>query len=746
MTRFPLPWARALLLLAPLVLGLLHVSGVARLAPLDRLDAMAHDVRLRATLPRSLDPRIVIVDIDEASLAQEGRWPWGRDRLARLVTELFERQRIALLGFDVVFAEADGSSGLATLQALANGDLADQPAFARRLQALTPQLDHDAAFARALAGRPVVLGYYFNQDPRGRTAGTLPAPVMGADSLGGRSPGFTEWTGFAANLGPLAAVAPRAGFFNPMVDPDGVVRAVPLLARHQGQLYESLTLAMLRELHRRPTVRPVFAGDDAAPGDAPLKALRLMTQPPITLPVGEGARAWVPFRGLPGAQGGSFRYVPAGDLLAGRLAAGQLEGRIVLVGSSAPGLNDLRPTPVSEAFPGVEIHAHLLSGMLDGRLPVRPDDAAGYEALLMLVVGLALAWALPRLSPLASLLATAGTLVAIGLLDVSLYLGAGLLLPLAGPLAVPAAVFLLHLAWGHLVESRGRRALAELFGTYVPPELVQQMLRHPGRYTMDAASRELTVMFCDMRGFTELAERMEPLQLQGLLNSVFNRLSDIIREHHGTIDKYMGDCVMAFWGAPVPAADHAQRALRASLAIVAAVDRLNAEHRSQGLPQVAFGIGVSTGPMCVGDMGSRVRRAYTVIGDAVNLGARLQGLAAAYGVDIVASDATRRAAPGFDWQELDCVRLRGRQAPVVLWRPLPAGSVRGAGGLAQELQAWQAFLATWRAGEFEAAAAQLDALRRVGSTPRLYALYLARLRQRADPLADGCVDAEVHTD
>ena len=613
---------------------------------------------------------------------------------------------------------------------------------------LLKSFDHDGQLAEVLKQRPVVLGYYFNQDPRGRSGGTLPAPVMGADSLGGRSPGFTEWTGFGANLAPLAAAAPQAGFFNPMVDPDGVVRSVPLLARYQGQLYESLTLSMLRELHRRPAVRPVFADGEPAAGRADLKALRLLTTPPLDLPVGEGARAWVPFRGLPGAQGGSFRYVPAADLLAGRLAARQLEGRIVLVGSSAPGLSDLRPTPVSEAFPGVEIHAHLLSGMLDGRLPVRPDYAAGYEVLLMLVAGLALAWGLPRLSPLASLLAIAGTAAAIGLLDASLYLGAGLLLPLAGPLAVAALIFGFHLAWGHFVESRGRRELAELFGTYVPPELVQQMLRHPGRYTMDAASRELTVMFCDMRGFTELAERMEPLQLQGLLNSVFNRLSDIIREHHGTIDKYMGDCVMAFWGAPVPAADHAQRALRAALDIVAAVDRLNAEHRSQGLPQVAFCIGLSTGPMCVGDMGSRVRRAYTVIGDAVNLGARLQGLAAAYGVDIVASDATRRAAPGFDWQELDCVRLRGRQAPVVLWRPLPAGSARGAGGLAQELQAWQAFLASWRAQEFEAATAQLDALRRVGSTPRLYALYLTRLRQQAartpaDPPWDGCADAPV---
>ncbi len=744
--RVPLPSHRLVLAL-PVLLALLHASGLWRLSGLDALDASLYDARLRLLHTDRLDPRIVIVDIDEKSLAEQGRWPWGRDRVARLVDELFERQHIAVLGFDVVFAEPDTSSGLARLRQLAAGELADQPAFQRRVQALEPVLDHDARLARAFAGRAVVLGYYFNQDPRGRNSGTLPAPVMGADTLLGRDQRFTLWSGYGANIAPLARAAPMAGFFNPLVDPDGIVRAMPLLAEYQGQVYESLVLAMYREAQGRPAVDPLFAGTAQGAAPAPLRALRLRPAagPGAEVPVGPGASALVPFRGQPGAQGGAFRYVPATDLIERRLGPDQLQGRLVLVGSSAPGLQDLRATPLSPAAPGVEIHAQLLSGLLDGRVPYRPDYAAGYEALVVLVVGLVLVWTLPRLPAVAGVLAIAGAVAGVGVLGVALQAGAGLVLPQAASFAMMVGVLLLHLLGTHLFASRARRELLHLFGTYVPPELVDEMVRHPRRYTMEATSRELTVMFCDMRGFTCLAETMEPLQLQALLNNVLTRLSELIRENQGTIDKYMGDCVMAFWGAPVPAADHARRAVRTALDLAAAVEQINQDHRARGLPLVAFGIGLSTGMMCVGDMGSRLRRAYTVIGDAVNLGARLQELTPHYGVDILASETTRRQAPGFDWQELDRVRLRGRQAPVGLFRPWPQGAASRPDALGQALRSWEAFLGAWRRQDWAAAAGLLDVVRRQGDAPRLFALYAARLTQYRlappDPGWDGSAEA-----
>ena len=748
--RVSLPWpafARRLALLLPVLLALAHLGSWLPMPVLGRLDDSIYDIRLRLARADALDPRIVIVDIDEKSLSEQGRWPWSRDRLARLVDELFTNQQVALLGFDVVFAEPDTSSGLARLRQLAAGELADQPAFLRRLQALAPELDLDSRFARAIANRPVVLGYYFNQDPLGQSSGQLPAAVMGADTLQGRRHRFTVWRGFGASLPALAQAAPQAGFFNPLIDADGKVRAVPLLAEYQGQLYESLALSMFRELQGRPAVEPVFAdGLGLAGGAAALRALRLRPASGVALelPVADGATALVPYRGQPGAQGGSFRYVSASDLIEGRLARGHLQGRIVLVGSSAPGLQDLRPTPVSEAFPGVEIHAHLLSGMLEGRLPVRPDYAVGYEALLVLLVGIGLALTLPVLPVVPGLLAVAGTILLPLLANLALYRWAGLALPLATTLVTALTILMLHLGGLWVFESRSRRALVGLFGSYVPPELVEEMVRDPGRYSMRADSRELTVMFCDMHGFTRLAESLPPEQLQALLQNVFDRLGTVVRAHRGTIDKSMGDCLMAFWGAPLPAADHAALAVRAALEIAEEVGRINADHQARGLPAGGFGIGLSTGRMCVGDMGSRLRRAYTVIGDAVNLGARLQALTTVYGVDIVASDATRQQAGGADWQALDTVRLRGRQDAVTLWRPLPPGAAAASGARAQELRGWEAFLAAWRRQDWATATPLLQNLMRQGSCPRLYALYERRLalrrHQPPDPAWDGVAD------
>ena len=256
--------------------------------------------------------------------------------------------------------------------------------------------------------------------------------------------------------------------------------------------------------------------------------------------------------------------------------------------------------------------------------------------------------------------------------------------------------FALNMSYGYFVESRSKRELANLFGTYVPPELVDEMVKDPDSYSMTATSKELTVMFCDMRGFTTLSEKMEPTQLQALLNAVFNRLTDLIRANRGTIDKYMGDCVMAFWGAPVDMPNHAHLAVKTAMEMASAVRKINEEHRAKGMPEIGIGIGLNTGTMCVGDMGSDVRRSYTVIGDAVNLGSRLEGLSKVYGVDIVASEATRRSAPEFAWQELDRVRVKGKKESVaIFWPVAPANRLEPAA--LDELKTWASFLKAYRA-------------------------------------------------
>ncbi len=735
-------WPRMLVTMLPMVLALLHTSGHLRIGLLDRLDAIVYDARLRTFMPGTLDERIVVLDIDEQSLAEVGRWPWSRHHMAELVDRLFEEQGAAVLGMDVVFAEPDESSGLGQLRALADNELKHQPGFADRLPELERRLDYDQRFADVLRKHPVVLGYYFTSDREGRKSGVLPAPVFDDASLEGRSFRVTEWDGYGSNIGKLAEAAPLAGFFNPVVDVDGVVRSLPLLVRHDGRYYESLALAIFRLLAGMPDVRPGYpAGSEADSAYTHLESVVLVQgERGMAIPVDDQVGLLVPFRGPGGVQGGSFRYISASDVLKGRLPPGSLKDTVVLLGTTAPGLLDLRVTPVGETYPGVETHANVLSGLLDGNLLVRPDYATGYDIVTIVLAGLLLALGLPWLSALWSVVASAllgGALVG---LNFWLYLNLGLVLPLAASVLMVALAFALHMSYGYFVESRSKRELANLFGTYVPPELVDEMVKDPDRYSMQAQDRELTVMFSDMRGFTALSETMLPQRLQQLLNHVFSRLTHIIRQRRGTIDKYMGDCVMAFWGAPVDTPNHARLAVQAALEMTAAVQEVNVEHRTQGLPPIGMGVGLNTGTMCVGDMGSDLRRSYTVIGDAVNLGSRLEGLSKHYGVEIVVSDSTRvQAGEDFIWQELDKVKVKGKDEAVTIHTVLGTAD-QLTDDLRDELGRWNAFLQVYRAQDWDSAETLILALIRSVPHKVLYHLYQERIArfkgQPVDPLWD----------
>lgn len=713
--------------LAPLVFALLHITGVLHLQVLERLDNIIYDTRLRATMPRTHDERIVIVDIDEKSLGRLGQWPWKRDKLAVLARELFERQQVAVVGFDVLFAEADDTSGLVTLQQLAEGALRDQPKFKEQLTRLAPSLNYDALFAQSLQGRAVVLGYYLSGDDRdGITKGVLPAPAISLGQLRGLPLVSTQWKGYSSNIEILAHAAPHSGFFNSVTDSDGIVRSLPLLAEYQGQYYESLALAMFRTVLGSPAVLPGFANATPNGSRDVLQSIVLRQDGrSLVLPVDDQLATLIPFRGPGDARGGSFTYVSASDVLEGQLPAGQLKDRLVLVGSTAPGLLDLRATPVGRAYPGVETHANVLSAFLDGKSIVRPDYSIGFDVLQVLCAGLLLAMVLPLLSAARAVLLSAAVISTLVGLNLWLYAAQGLALPLATAAVMSVLSFALNMAYGYFVESRSKRALAAQFATYVPPELVEEMVQQPEKYTMQAANRELTVMFCDMRGFTAMSEQMEPLQLQALLNEVFSRLTHIIRAHRGTIDKYMGDCVMAFWGAPVGTPEHANLAANAALSLAEAVGQINQEHATRGLPHIGIGIGLNTGSMCVGDMGSDIRRSYTVIGDAVNLGSRLEGLSKTYGVEIIASETTRTQATNHEWQELDRVRVKGKAQAIGIYTPW--------GNAAETTRAaWSQFLVAYRTQNWPVCSSLITPsgpLR--GSNPTLHVLYAQRVADRA---------------
>lgn len=741
-------WPRIAITLLPLLFVSLHAVGFVHIGVLQRLDDIIYDARLRATMPKTLDERIVIVDIDEKSLAEVGRWPWGRNKMGDLTNELFDGQKIALLGFDVVFAEVDESSGLKRLNELAKNELRDQPGFAERIQGLQSTLDYDATFAKALEKRSVVMGYYLTSDRDGRSSGVLPETVMPKESVQGRPIRFTSWNGYGSNIPQLAKAAPLAGFFNSITETDGVVRSLPLIAEYKGQYYESLSLAMFRAVIGMPAVSPGFPKErflSRSYQGLESILLKLGEQKTLAIPVDDRVSALVPFRGYGGANAGSFKYISAADVLAKRIAPGSLKDKIVLLGTTAPGLVDLRVTPVGETYPGVETHANVISGLLDGKVLVRPDYAVGYDVVMLVLAGLTLAFALPLLSASRAMMLSGGVVFALVGFNFWMYLSFGLVLPLASALTMAVAAFALNMSYGYFVESRSKRELANLFGTYVPPELVDEMVKDPDSYSMKASNKELTVMFCDMRGFTKMSEQMEPLQLQELLNGVFTRLTSLIRANRGTIDKYMGDCVMAFWGAPVETSEHASLAVKAAMEMARAVVDINNDHRARGIPEIGIGIGLNTGSMCVGDMGSNIRRSYTVIGDAVNLGSRLEGLSKAYGVDIVVSESTRKLAPEIAWQELDKVRVKGKEQAVAIFYPKALASDLDS-ATASELKTWAAFIKAYRQQDWDQSDVLLINLTRTNAKKYLYQLYLERVASMRmlpfDPEWDGATNFE----
>jgi adenylate cyclase len=684
------------------------------------------------TMPRGVDERIVILDIDEKSLGEVGRWPWSRNVMADIVGKLFERYGAQLVAFDVVWAERDPSSGMDALDHLARGALSQDAQFRSAYAKLRPALDFDARFAASIKGRPVVLGYYFNSEDRAVRANALPPPVLPRGTFDGRHVRFPQWNGFTGNLEPYVASAAAAGHFNPWVDIDGVVRRVPLLAEFDGAYYEALPLAVIRtyfatRLGAPPAVQPGYPAQRE-------RDLEWLTVGPLTIPVDENGAALVPYRGPKR----SFPYIPLADVVKDRVPPGALKGKIVLVGATAPALQDLRSTPVDAAFPGVEVHANMIAGMIDEELMRRPWFTDGAETVLLLVGGTALALLIPLLSAIgATGLVALGIALIVGF-NVAVWMVGGLVLPLASSILMALAVYTMNMAYGYFVESRSKRLIARRFREYVPPEVVAKMERNPAQYDAPRDA-ELTILFSDVRDFTRTSESLAPAALREYINEYLTAMSSIIRSRHrGTLDKYIGDAIMAFWGAPIEDPQHARNALLAALDMQKECPVLNARFAARGWPALRIGVGVNSGRVRVGDMGSQVRRAYTAMGDAVNVASRLEGRTKYYGVGILAGEATRGQVADVLFREVDRIRVKGREAAITVYEPLGLESEAGP-EVRAELALWSQMLAALRAGHWSDAERDLAELERRQPGCQLYRVYGERLAalRRAPPSAPG---------
>ena len=696
----------------------LDALGVVRLPWMGGFNRLIYDTHLASTLPAGKRTDVVVLDIDERSLASTdlGRWPWNRKVLSELVERVFDEYGAKVVAFDVIFAEPDKSSGLEVLRELAKKQLANNSEFNKALSNIEGDLDYDGRFEESLMSYPVVLGYYFAFGDQTQKAGALPpTALLVPDSARSQ---FISAPGYGGNLEAFEEVAIASGHFSPIVDVDGLVRRVPVFVQHDGGLYQSLSLATVRVARaleqsgggsiKVPAL--VFldgAGNEVSPGDGALIESILVDGKVV--PIDRDGTLLVPYAG----PGKSFKYLPAIDVFEGKVEKAELEGKIVIVGTTAPGLLDLRATPLDGIYPGVEVHANLISSLLDyrgsGQIRHTPHYAEVVLAGLTLLLGLLALATTTLTTPVISGMAT---LAILGLtVGAQRYAwGLGEYWPIAQVVSVTVIVYGFLTLTDFYQEFKSKRQFTSLFGQYVPPELVEMMAEDPERYSMAGVKKDLTVLFADVRGFTSISEQLSPADLSEYINQYLSTMSRIIREHGGTLDKYIGDAIMAFWGAPIDDPLHAKRSVVAALSMIKELENLKVSFVERGWPPLSIGIGLSTGPMSVGDMGSDVRRAYTVMGDAVNLGSRLEGLTRVYGTWILLPEATVNECDGVVFREIDRVKVKGKDEPITIFEPLGLeGEVASA--LLEEVSGWQLALQAYRSREFLEALAKLNLLR-----------------------------------
>ena len=710
------------------------IADIPILSDLDqRLEWLAYDLRLRLFIPDEVepDPRIVIIDIDEKSLRQEGRWPWSRATIARLTDRVFE-QGALILAMDVVYAEEFRSpveDWLDFVDAETRDALLDKIPLEKLFKS------QDQVLAESFIDRDVVMGFTFTNDtgpPKGQLPEALPFPETFAKQLI-----IPDIGSYVANIELLQNSASGGGFFSIFPDADGVIRRAPMLIQHEGRIYGSLALEVTQQYlqTQQLELRTSPIGDYLA-----LETISLDNF--LDIPVDGAGNALIPYRG----PAGSFHYISAADVLNGEVPDGLLQSAIALFGTTAVGIYDMRSTPVESVFPGVEVHAYLIAGILDGSFSTVPSWALGADVGLLILIGVISVMLVPFISTLVILLLSLLSMVMVIALNLWLWSSQGVVLSLVAPLVLIALIGTSDLAYGFLTEARGRRQLKAVFGQYVPPEIVDEMNRNPdGNFSVEGESRELSVLFCDIRSFTTISESLAADELKQLLNQFFTPMTRIIFERRGTIDKYVGDMIMAFWGAPVQDPQHRQHAVAAALAMLEQVQAMRPDFSARNWPEVNIGIGINTGMMNVGDMGSEYRRAYTVIGDAVNLGSRLEGLTKYYGVQLIVSESTSAGLEDILLRRLDRVKVKGKNEPVTIYEPV-ARTSNVDNALVDEVRASDEALDRYFAGDWDKAVAAFQALREAWPERKFYGLYLERIETlRAQGVTAGWDGVFEHT-
>jgi adenylate cyclase len=624
--------------------------------PLEELRLRTFDfyesLRPRQTVARP----VTIVDIDETSLKEIGQWPWPRTIVADLVTQLTQLGAVAI-AFDVIFAEPDRMSP--SIAATSFRNLDDDTR--NKLHSLP---SNDEVLAEAIQRSRVVVGQVGSATPvpRSQTEAALQTgfAVKGPDP----SPFLVTFAGLLRNVPAIEQAAAGRGVFSILPERDGIVRRVPIIMQAQGAMVPSLSMELLRVVADSGAI--LVRSDEAG--------VQSVAVPGLELPTDQNGRLWVHFnRHDPG------RYISANDVLQGRVLRDNVEGKLVLIGTSAAGLLDVKTTPVAAAMPGVEVHAQILESALANSLLTYPSYAIGAELVVAVLVGLAIIIVAPMLR--ASIVIALGAVVVAALIGVSWYLFSqyDLLIDFTYPLLASGFVYLTLIFVNYFQEQKQRQQIRAAFGYYLSPALVEQLARSPEKLVLGGEERRMTILFGDVRGFTTISEhyKHDPQGLTRLMNRFLTPLTNAIIERNGTIDKYIGDAIMAFWNAPLDDPRHEVNACEAALEMLARADKLNQEFKREAdqnggtyMP-LRVGIGLNTGPCVVGNIGSDFRFNYSVLGDTVNVASRLEARTKDYRIPIVIGEGTaQKAKEKFATMEIDRVQVKGKTQPETVFTVL----------------------------------------------------------------------------
>lgn len=716
-------WTHFLILLA-LLFGAVYFSG-SNHELRKRLQYATFDTYNKLK-PRPASDRVAIVDLDEESLKVLGQWPWPRSVMADLVREL-KSLGANVIAFDIVFAEADRTSPARIAETLPEGD-----GYTPVKDALRSLPDNDTVFAAAIADAGnVVTGF-----TRARPEETLRNPYLPAKPtflVKDKAP-LLEHTfaapGVAENLPEFSRAAAGNGSFMATPDIDGLIRQVSLLVRYPpnkvgGQvpeLYPMLGLEALRvasDKNARLMIKQ-SAAQDAFDTDYSIKVAQ------YDIPVESDGKIWVYYRHIDQSE-----YIPAFKLFdpAEREALREkIAGKIVFVGTSAEGLRDIRSTPLDIFVPGVEVHVNVVEQVLQGRFLKRPAIMAGVEAAVIAFAGLMILIAAPFMNVIVLGVLTAGLMGCMFLGSWQAYQQAGLLLDPVYPSVALSILFLVSSLLSYIRSESERQQVRQAFGYYISPAFMEELTKNPDRLKLGGEVRDLTVMFTDIRSFTTISERLTPEELIHLMNDFLTPMSDLVMGNRGTIDKYMGDAMMAFWNAPLDDPDHARHACLTALkmndALIPVNEGIKARAAAEGRTPVLLnaGIGINTGPCSVGNMGSRQRFAYSALGDAVNLASRLEGQTKAYGINILVGEETVKLVSGLALLELDLIRVKGKEKPVRIFTLIGTEETSADENFKRWQTAHNGFLAAYRAADFGCAAQEIKTAREAGQG-RLDAYY-----------------------